>query len=93
VARGEADILCGRDCSRRGAADGEAVHAQCRLADADGHALPVLAAGPDPVVEPQIVPAQAVIVAVPCDWARATPGFVASLLIWATFVRFSRLKA
>jgi hypothetical protein len=37
-------------------------------------------------VDPQIDPAQALIVAVPSDCPKATPGLVASLLICATFV-------
>src|SRR5207237_5442792 len=37
------------------AADGQPVHAQRRLADPDRDALAVLAAGPDAIVEPQIV--------------------------------------
>jgi hypothetical protein len=36
----------------RGAADGDAIHAHGGLADADRHALAVLAAGTDAVVEP-----------------------------------------
>src|SRR5215471_13281595 len=41
--------------SRGGAADGEAIHAQSGLADADGHALAVLAAGADAVIQFQVV--------------------------------------
>src|SRR5579863_6272945 len=41
--------------SAAGAADGDAVDAQRRLADADRHALAVLAAGADAVIERQIV--------------------------------------
>src|SRR5262249_11873431 len=37
------------------AADRQTIHPQGRLADANGHALAVLAAGADPVVETQIV--------------------------------------
>src|SRR5580698_11179202 len=37
------------------AADGDAIHPQRRLADADRHALAVLAAGADAVVEREIV--------------------------------------
>src|SRR5579883_1089500 len=43
----------GKSCG--GAADGEAVHAQRGLTDADRHLLPVLAAGADAVIEPQII--------------------------------------
>src|SRR5207247_7573686 len=39
----------------RGAADRQPVHAQRWLADPDRHALAVLAAGADAIVEPQIV--------------------------------------
>src|SRR5579859_6542807 len=39
-----------------GAAHGECIDAQRRLADAHGNALPVLAAGADAVVELKIVP-------------------------------------
>src|SRR5579872_2032381 len=39
----------------RSAADGDAVHPHTRLANTHRHALAVLAAGTDPVVEPQIV--------------------------------------
>src|SRR5580704_2243915 len=38
-----------------GAADRDAVDAQCRLADTDGHALTVLSAGADTVVERKVV--------------------------------------
>jgi hypothetical protein len=38
------------------------------------------------IAEPQIVPAHALIVAVPVDMPTATPGLLTSLLIWATFV-------
>src|SRR5687767_5689814 len=44
-----------REVLRRGAADREPVHAQGRLADPDRHALAILAAGADTVVELQIV--------------------------------------
>src|SRR5207237_4839187 len=41
--------------SRGGAADGQPVHAQGRLADPDRHALAILAAGADPVIELEVV--------------------------------------
>src|SRR5215472_587688 len=44
-----------RRASRARAADGQAIHPQCRLADADRHALTVLAAGADTVIKPKIL--------------------------------------
>src|SRR6516165_10312812 len=41
--------------SRVSAADRQAVHAQCRLTDANRYRLAVLAAGADPVVETEVV--------------------------------------
>src|SRR5690348_13633925 len=41
--------------SCRGAADGQPVHAQGRLADAHRHALAVLAASADPAIEREII--------------------------------------
>src|SRR5690348_14286629 len=44
-----------RRCSRTRTSHGDALHAQCRLADANRHALAVLAAGADAGVERKVV--------------------------------------
>src|SRR6185312_2365781 len=48
-------VLCSLAAMLRGPADGDLVHAQRRLADADRHALAVLAAGADAGVEREVV--------------------------------------